>query len=129
MTVTYSSDPYVRWDNKKICWVMTRSFKVTWTEDGPLSGNKLLAEFTVPRDFEHDGPSIPRRLQGIVSKFGNQFQPSIFHDFLYENGVPGMTRKQADQLFLEGMKQLGVPWYRRRVMYLAVRAAGKGLWG
>ena len=124
MTVTYSSDPYVRWDKDKICWVMTRSFKVRWTE-----GKKLLAEFTVPRGFEHDGPSIPRRLQGVVSKFGNQFQPSIAHDYCYENGVPGMTRKQADQLFLEGMKQLGVPWYRRRIMYLAVRAAGRGLWG
>ena len=128
MTVTYSANPRVEWDNDKICWVMTRSFKVRWIGTKYLSGKKPI-EFTVPRGFEHDGPSIPRRLQGIVSKFGNQFQPSIAHDYCYEDGVPGMTRKQADQLFLEGMKQLGVPWYRRNVMYLAVRAAGRGLWG
>ncbi len=126
MTVTYSSDPYVRWDHEKIQWIMTRPFTVTWTNEEYHAGT---LEFTVPEGFEHDGPSIPRRLQGVVSKFGNQFQPSIAHDYCYEDGVPGMTRKQADRLFLEGMETLGVPWYRRRIMYLAVRAAGKGLWG
>lgn len=129
MSVIYSSDPVVQWSNDKVCWIMKESFKVTWIKDGLLTGKKVLAEFTVPVDFDHDGPSIPRRLQGIVSKFGNQFQPAIAHDWCYEDGVPGMTRKQADELFLEGMEQLGVPWYRRKVMYLAVRALGKGLWG
>jgi len=40
-----------------------------------------------------------------------------------------MTRKEADNLFLEGMKAVGVNWFRRRVMYLAVRAGGRRLWG
>lgn len=128
MTVTYSAKAAVEWDNEKISWVMLRPFKVTWTDDAYLSGGKVLAEFTVPIGFEHDGPSIPRRLQGIVSKFGNQFQPAIAHDWTYENKTD-LTRKQADQLFLEGMKELGVPWYRRRVIYWAVRLGGKGQWG
>ena len=106
---------------------MLRPFTVTWTDGAYLGGGKVLTEFTVPVGFEHDGPSIPRRLQGIVSKFGNQFQPSIAHDWTYVH--PGLTKKQADQLFLEGMEELGVPWYRRRVIYLAVRVGGKGHWG
>lgn len=128
MSVTYSAEPYVRWDSVKICWVMTRSFEVTWTNGAYLSGGEVLARFTVRRGFQHDGPSIPRRLQGIVSKFGNHFQPAIVHDWTYSNKT-GLTRKQADQLFLEGMTEKGVPWYRRRIMYLAVRLGGKGQWG
>ncbi len=126
MTVTYSGKAAVEWDDERVGWVMLRPFKVTWTDGAYLNG-KVLAEFTVPRGFKHDGPSIPRRLQGIVSKYGNQFQPSIAHDYTYVHNT-GLTRSQADQLFLEGMKQLGVPWYRRRVMYLAVRVGGKGRW-
>ncbi len=129
MSVTYSVEPYTRWSNAKSLWVVTRSFKVIWKEDDIyLAKAKVLAEFTVPRGFETDGPSIPRRLRGVVSAVGNQFQPAIAHDFTYLNDT-GLTKKQADQLFLDGMKSLGVPWYRRRVMYLAVRSFGKGHWG
>ena len=41
----------------------------------------------------------------------------------------GLSKADADRLFLEGMEEVGVPWYRRRVMYLAVRVGGKGHWG
>lgn len=123
MTVSYSDKAAVEWDDKKVCWVMLRPFTVTWTD----GWNKVLVHFTVPVGFEHDGPSIPRRLQGIVSKYGNQFQPSIAHDYTYVHDT-GLTRKQADQLFLQAMKDKNVPWYRRSVMWAAVRMGGKGRW-
>ena len=130
MTVTYSSDPVVRWSNAKRCWIIVEPFTVTWTKGGKLTGNKVLYKFTVEKDFNSDGASIPRRLQGFVSKEGNHFQPSLAHDWCYEDKVPGMTQKEADDCFKDGMESIGgVPWYRRHVMYLAVRAAGRGLWG
>ncbi|EOV0254218.1 DUF1353 domain-containing protein, partial [Salmonella enterica] len=36
------------------------------------------------------------------------------------------TKKEADLIFLDGMTVLGVPKWKRTVMYLAVRVFGRG---
>ncbi|WP_123008449.1 DUF1353 domain-containing protein, partial [Escherichia coli] len=36
------------------------------------------------------------------------------------------TKAEADRIFLDAMTVLGVPRWRRRLMYLAVRLFGKG---
>ncbi|EFP5746686.1 DUF1353 domain-containing protein, partial [Salmonella enterica] len=36
------------------------------------------------------------------------------------------TKKEADKIFLDGMTVLGVPKWKRIVMYLAVRIFGRG---
>ena len=77
----------------------------------------------VPQGFMTDLASIPKRLQSVVGKLGHHLLPAILHDYMYVQGAKSsLTKKQADQIFLDGMKAKGVSWYRRYVMYAAVRA-------
>ncbi|EOH0861805.1 DUF1353 domain-containing protein, partial [Salmonella enterica subsp. enterica] len=39
------------------------------------------------------------------------------------------TKKEADKIFLDGMTVLGVPRWKRTVMYWAVRMFGRGNYG
>ncbi|EKP8882834.1 DUF1353 domain-containing protein, partial [Salmonella enterica] len=39
------------------------------------------------------------------------------------------TKKEADKIFLDGMTVLGVPKWKRTVMYWAVRVFGRGNYG
>lgn len=81
--------------------------------------------FVVPAGFVHDGPSIPNRLRGLVYYTHKLLKPSIAHDYLYV--FPGgWERAEADALFLEGLRVEGVGWLRRRTMWSAVRAGGRG---
>lgn len=124
MTVTYSAEPVIRWSLAPGHFILEEGFTVIWNQPGTE-----LTKFDVPVGFSTDLASIPRLFQSIVPKVGRHIQPSIAHDFCYEGGVPDMTRAEADLLFLEGMKAVGVWWLRRRVMYWAVRVGGKGWWG
>ncbi|EJI0210340.1 DUF1353 domain-containing protein, partial [Salmonella enterica subsp. enterica] len=51
---------------------------------------------------------------------------AIIHDYLYDNAL--RTKKEADLIFLDGMKVLGVPKWKRIVMYQAVRLFGRGMY-
>ena len=46
-----------------------------------------------------------------------------------EDRTSGYTRAEADAVFLEAMKVVGIPAWRRTVMYRAVRMGGGGGWG
>lgn len=98
-----------------------------FTLNGDLTAEWGGYDLVVPVGFETDLASIPRRLRGVVSQVGKHMLPAIFHDMAY-SGAFGMTRSEADQMFLDGMKAVGVPWYRSRVMYYAVRAGGSFSW-
>lgn len=121
--VEYSSRPQVAWDNDNKEWVLLQRFDCTWKRPGKER------TITVEAGFTTDLASIPRVFQSITPKVGRHIQPSIVHDWCYEDNVPGMTRKEADLLFLDGMKSSGVYWLRRQTMYRAVRLFGGALWG
>lgn len=74
---------------------------------------------TVPRGFETDLASIPRFLWPIFPPLGPWNKAAVLHDFLYS--IPGCSSFLADSLFREAMASLGVPIWRRVVMYYAVR--------
>lgn len=79
---------------------------------------------TVPRNFETDGASIPRVFWNILSPFGDYFPAAVIHDFLYSPYNTEFDRAEADYIFREAMYHLGVPWFRRDLIYAAVRACG-----
>ena len=79
---------------------------------------------TVPANFITDGASIPRPFWAILSPFGDFFPAALVHDLLYSPLNMDYTRSESDEIFLEAMKDLGVPWHRRTVIYYAVRCAG-----
>ena len=78
----------------------------------------------VPAGFVTDLASVPRVLWSILPPHGRYAKAAIVHDYLYDYGIG--TRKRADDIFLEGMEVLGVPKWRRYVMYWAVRMFGRG---
>ena len=82
----------------------------------------------VPAGFHTDGASIPRAFHTIIGPYGPYFGAAIIHDYLYSKAAaesyPHITRKIADQIFDEGMYNLGVPWRHRAPMYRAVRMFG-----
>ena len=82
---------------------------------------------TVPVGFITNFVSIPRPLWAILPPTGKYGKAAVIHDYLYAihciNGRH-ISRKEADLIFLEAMKVLGVPAWKRRAMYRAVRIFG-----
>ena len=88
---------------------------------------------TVPAGFVTDFGSVPTALEWVVSGEDNHLVlPSIVHDWIYQNRgeIPegSFTRKQADQMLLEGMRLRGAGWWKRNAVYLAVRLGGGKTW-
>lgn len=69
-------------------------------------------------------------LGALVPKIGLQNKAAVIHDALYQGMVTGDTtsRKMADRIFREGMKDLGVAPWKYWLMWLAVRVGGWMAW-
>lgn len=77
---------------------------------------------TVPTGFITDLASVPRLPLAYLLAGGKANRPAVVHDFLYVELIG--TRAQADAVFLEAMEVDGQSWWRRRLMYTAVRLGG-----
>jgi hypothetical protein len=93
-------------------FLVKRSFTVRW---------KLLTQ-KVPKDFKTDLASIPQIMQSLIPLVGNHLQAAIVHDMNYRHGL--IPKGDADDMFLDMMKYLGVPWWKRYMMYQAVNLFG-----
>lgn len=76
----------------------------------------------VPDGFESDGASVPRQLWSIFPPLGRYSIAALVHDYLYKHH--SVKRKVADKIFLDLMAYLRVNWFKRKLMYRAVRMAG-----
>ena len=83
----------------------------------------------VPAGFSTDFASVPGYilLPGLVPKVGVLRDAAVIHDYIYRHHY-NLSRKDADQIFLRAMKDLGIPFWRRRLAYRAVRIGGRGAW-
>jgi hypothetical protein len=82
--------------------------------------------FVVPRGFETDLASVPRLpvifwLTGATSE-----KAAVVHDWLYSTRT--VPRKMADDVLAEASKAMGVPAWRRGLMWLGVRLGGGAYW-
>ena len=87
----------------------------------------------VQRGFRTDIASIPWAARPLIGpKAGKYAKPAVDHDWLYQHPEDGVeeprTKRQVDQIFLEAMKDVGITWWRRSVMYFAVKFGGGGTW-
>lgn len=88
----------------------------------------------VPFGFVTDFASIPRFARIIIPKLGKYTKASVLHDAIYQddfslNDVRGrLTRKDADLIFRDGMRDLGVVKWKRILMWMAVRVGGHFAW-
>lgn len=81
----------------------------------------------VPAGFVTDFASIPRMFWRLEPPLGRAGKAAVVHDFLYREKL--RTREEADTIFRQAMGELGVPMWKRRLMWAAVRVGGAGGWG
>lgn len=86
---------------------------------GSENSNEIIK---VPAGFITDFASTPWGVRNLFPKDGTYTGAAIIHDFLYQNHT--YSRKRCDSIFLEAMKVSGVPAWRRRTMWLALRGFG-----
>ncbi len=124
MRVTYSGGFHLRQLGLRPGhFTLTQGFTVKW--DSPRGR----ISFYVADGFETDLASIPVAFRGAIPQMGRWNQAAICHDWIYRGKAGPLTKAEADLLFLHGMAASGVAWWRRHVIYLAVRLGGRGHWG
>lgn len=103
-------------------WVVTQGFEYYIGETGSTS------YVYIPQGYLTDGASAPLWISRIVPPMGSYGAAAIVHDYLCEyltvqtaTGERGITRAQGDAIFYDAMRVLGVPLWKRLVMYSAVR--------
>ena len=81
--------------------------------------------FEVAAGFETDFASVPRIFWSVVPRYGRYTRAAILHDYLVEEARHGrFNRCDADGIFRRSMRELGVPFITRWIMWAAVRLGG-----
>jgi hypothetical protein len=95
-----------------------------------LSRRERLAVIT-PSGYVTDFASIPSAVHFVISPFGKHAEAAVVHDWLYTLGTPGdrKGRRMADKAFVKALRLLNVHWFKRQIMYWAVRFGGAGGYG
>lgn len=95
-----------------------------WALDAPLVYNSDVANMIirVPNGFVTDFASVPRLPLAYLLTGDTAHKAAVIHDYLYRSKK--ISRKNADLVFLEAMKETGIPMWRRYSMFLAVRTFG-----
>ncbi len=90
----------------------------------------------VPIGFVTDFASIPRFAKFLIPKLGRYNKAAVLHDYIYQEHRVDVnehitfvfSRKQADVMFRDAMRDLGVVRWKRTAMYWAVRLFGWPAW-
>jgi hypothetical protein len=67
-----------------------------------------------------DLASVPPLLWWLIASYGLHTRAALFHDHFVDNVPPGKTRKHIDTLFRDALRESGVLWLRRWLMWTAV---------
>ncbi len=101
-------------------WIILNDFGYEIGEEG--SGDII----NVPIGTYTDFASIPRPLWAVFPRWGKYGNAAVIHDWMYWD--QSRSRKEADDIFLEGMEVLEVPTWKRKAIYRAVRWFGGFAW-
>ena len=86
-----------------------------------------ILNLVIPKGFITDFASTPRILYPIIPPIGIYNKACIIHDYLYQEKI--FSRKNCDLIFLQAMKILDVPKWKRNLMFAVVRLFGKKYYG
>jgi hypothetical protein len=104
----------------------------TWALAEPLVYAAPNVRIKVPERFVCDLASIPRLFQLLIPVNDSHRQAATLHDWLYyKKGVIGdrvFNRAECDAMFLDAMRESGVPRWKRYSMFWAVRIGGWAAW-
>jgi peptidoglycan hydrolase-like protein with peptidoglycan-binding domain len=82
--------------------------------------------FEVPKGFVTDFASVPRPIWWLFPPWAKYGNAAVLHDYCYWE--QNISRKEADAVILEGMKDLRVSWLTRQLIYRALRLFGWIAW-
>jgi hypothetical protein len=78
--------------------------------------------YTVSAGEPTDFASVPRAFVWFIPSYGKYTKAAILHDHLCKLAEKGLfKRRDADGIFRQAMRVLGVPFLRRWIMWAAVR--------
>lgn len=114
----------------------------TWVLTEPLTWTGTQGDtFIVPAGFVTDFATVPRFLHWLISPYGAYTRAAVLHDWLlvelatwsrhhplhgretWDTSRPPANSRDTDGIFRTVMRDLGVPWAKRWIMWAAVRAA------
>ena len=103
-------------------WVLRKKFSYDVGIEG--SGETI----AVPAGFITDFASVPRPFWWLFPQWGKYGNAAVIHDYLYWIQDDKYPKQRADEIFLEGMLVLGVGKVTAKILYWAVRLAGRWAW-
>lgn len=80
--------------------------------------------YVVPEGYETDFASVPRCMSWAYPNSGQYNPAAIVHDYLISQVLEvdhAIESNRVDEIFRLAMQELGVPWFRRWVMWSGVR--------
>jgi hypothetical protein len=84
---------------------------------------RLKRSLAVPAGFVTDFASVPRMPFVYWLLGGKATREAVVHDFLYRRGS-GVSRADADAIFVEAMEATGQSAWRRSLMWSGLRLGG-----
>ena len=93
-----------------------------WGLTKSLTYHATMRDFTVEPPMRTDFASVPRMFVWFLPRYGRYTKAAILHDHLWQHEVGhGISRREADGILRQAMRQLEVPFFRRWIMWTAVR--------
>lgn len=81
-------------------------------------------KIVVPAGFVTDLATIPRLFWSLFPPHDVYAKAAILHDYMYDHAIG--SKKEADKVLYESMRVLGVPKWKCKLFYWAVKFTGKG---
>jgi hypothetical protein len=96
-----------------------------WRLEQALEYTGMRDRFVAPAGMETDFASVPRFFVWLLPSYGRYTKAAIIHDYLWRTlvGEGSLSWRDADGTFRRAMRELGVPFLRRWMMWSAVRWA------
>lgn len=132
--MTQRTTSYIRFDPKTRVSISQKHTEETgvrtWIVSGGLSyyiGDRKAENWVyVPNGYRVTGANVPKLFKDWIRPCDKYGQAVIIHNFLSQTAKvrmagekQAMTRRLSNKVFLEAMKVIGVPWYKRTILFLA----------
>ena len=99
--------------------------ETTWELERDLIYEGKDDYFLVPKETTTDFASVPRPFWWLIPRYGRYTEAAVLHDYLCNLANDDkFSRCDADGIFRRVLRELGVGYVRRRLMWAAVRWGG-----
>ena len=108
--------------------ILRRIDSNSWELIAPLIYENEKFKVTLLPGLKTDGASIPKVMWTLIGSpmMGRYVGPALIHDGLYASKL--ITRREADDLFMDMMVESKVGWLKRHLIHKAVKWFGGAAW-